>query len=47
MRVNTETVQELALLAGFLMCLKGLYMIYPPMMWIIGGVYLMLPGQRR
>jgi hypothetical protein len=40
------TIQELAILAGFLMLLKGLWDIYPPMMWIIGGIWLMVPGKR-
>jgi hypothetical protein len=42
-----EAIQELAMLAGFLMLLKGLYDIYPPLMWIIGGLWLMLPPGRR
>ena len=41
-----ETIQELAILAGFLMLLKGLWDIYPPLMWIIGGAWLMIPGKR-
>lgn len=46
-KIKSETLQELALLAGFLMVLRGLWLIYPPAMWIIGGIYLMLPAQRR
>jgi hypothetical protein len=46
LKIKHEAVQELALLAGFLMLLKGLWDIYPPLMWIIGGLWLMLPGKR-
>jgi hypothetical protein len=46
-KMNSETIIELAMLVGFFMLLKGLYDIYPPAMWIIGGIYLMLPIQRR
>lgn len=41
-----EAIQELAILAGFFMLLKGLWGIYPPLMWIIGGAWLMIPGRR-
>lgn len=47
LRNQNETIQELAMLAGFLMFLKGLYDIYPPLMWIVGGLWLMLPPGRR
>jgi hypothetical protein len=46
-KVKSETTQELALLGGFLMLLKGLHDVYPPAMWIIGGIYLMLPAQSQ
>ena len=46
LKIKHETVQELALLAGFLMLLKGLWDIYPPLMWILGGIWLMLPAKR-
>ncbi|MEN6325799.1 MAG: hypothetical protein ABFD18_06295 [Syntrophomonas sp.] len=45
-KITNQNIQELALLAGFLMILKGLYMIYPPLMWILGGLYLMLPTNK-
>jgi hypothetical protein len=45
-KITNEAIQELALLAGFLMLLKGLWDIYPPLMWIVGGLWLMLPGKR-
>ena len=44
---RNETAQELAVLAGFLMLLKGLWDVYPPAMWIIGGLWLMFPGPGR
>lgn len=44
--ITNEAIQELALLAGFLMLLKGLWDIYQPLMWIIGGLWLMFPGKR-
>lgn len=37
-------VSEAAMVGGFLMLLKGIYMIYPPLMWIIGGILLFLFG---
>ena len=46
LKIKSETTQELAMLAGFFMCLKGLYDIYPPVMWIIGGAWLMMPGRK-
>jgi len=46
-KISNETIQELAILAGFLMFLKGLWDIYPPLMWIIGGFWLMIPGKGR
>lgn len=39
-----ENVQETAIVGGFLMLAKGLYSIFPPVMWIICGVLLMLLG---
>lgn len=47
LKITSETIQELAILAGFLMLLKGLWMVYPPLMWIAGGLWLMLPAQNR
>ncbi|WP_459998541.1 hypothetical protein [Paradesulfitobacterium aromaticivorans] len=44
LKISSGILQELALLAGFLMLLHGLWMVYPPIMWIIGGLWLMLPG---
>lgn len=43
-------VSDAAMIGGFLMLLKGLYMIYPPTMWIIGGILVFLfgfPARRR
>ncbi len=46
LKIKHEAVQELALLAGFCMFLKGLWDIYQPLMWIVGGLWLMFPGRR-
>ena len=46
LKIKSETIQELAMLVGFLMCLKGLHDIYPPVMYIIGGIWLMLPCRK-
>ncbi len=46
-KIKHEIIQELAILAGFLMLLNGLYDIYPPAMWIIGGIWLMLPARKE
>jgi hypothetical protein len=47
-RISSEKLHdyasEAAMTGGFLMLLKGLYMIYPPTMWIIGGILLILLG---
>jgi hypothetical protein len=39
-----EHISEAAMIGGILILLKCLYMIYPPSMWIIGGILLMLLG---
>jgi len=46
LQIKHEVIQELAILAGFLMLLKGLWDVYQPLMWIIGGLWLILPGRR-
>lgn len=46
LRIKREAAQELAILAGFLMVARGLYMVYPPAMWIICGLWLMFPAKR-
>ena len=48
-KLSPEFIKETCLVAGFLMLLRGLWLIWPPAMWIIGGVCLMwfgLPGKR-
>jgi hypothetical protein len=45
-----DYISETAMIGGFFMLLKGLYTIYPPAMWIIGGILLILlgfPARRR
>jgi hypothetical protein len=48
-KLSPEFIKETCLVAGFLMLLRGLWLIWPPAMWIIGGVCLMwfgLPGKQ-
>ncbi len=47
LKIPNGFFEELAILAGFLMVLRGLWLIYPPLMWIFGGIWLMLPAKRR
>jgi hypothetical protein len=44
-KIAATSIQELAMLAGFLMLLRGLWMWWPPLMWMLGGLWLMLPGK--
>lgn len=46
LKIQNDIIQELAMLAGFLMVMRGLWMIYPPVMWIVGGLWLALPGKK-
>ena len=41
-----ELVEEFVVFAGFIMVAKGLYMIYTPLMWIICGLWLMIPAKK-
>lgn len=44
-----DTAQEIAFWAGLTMVSKGLYMIWPPLMWIIFGlglIWFSLPGKK-
>ena len=41
---SPDTIQELALVAGFLMLFYGLHSIYPPLAWVVCGGLLMLFG---
>jgi hypothetical protein len=48
-KITPENVKETCLLVGFFMLLRGLWLIWPPIMWIIGGILLMwfgLPGKK-
>lgn len=47
-KITPENVKETCLLVGFFMVLRGLWLIYPPAMWILGGAGLIwfgLPGK--
>ena len=46
-RKAESTVSELAILAGFLMVMYGLHQVYPPLMWVIGGLWLMFPARKE
>lgn len=44
------TVRETCLVAGFLMFARGLWLIYPPVMWLVCGLALVwcgLPPRRE
>lgn len=43
-KITPEFIKETCLLAGFSMVLRGLWLIYPPAMWIIGGMALVWFG---
>lgn len=43
-RYMHDVVSEAAIIGGFFMLMKGLYMIYPPVMWIVGGILIFLLG---
>ncbi|WP_333595058.1 hypothetical protein [Anaerospora hongkongensis] len=45
-KIPAGTVQEITVLAGFFMVAYGLYSIYPPVMWILCGVWLMIPAKK-
>jgi hypothetical protein len=36
--------RDLLILIGLIMTLKGIYAIYPPAMWITGGIFLIYLG---
>ena len=46
-RKTEEIIQEAAIVGGFLMFGHGLYQIYPPLMWIICGICLIIVGYPR
>jgi hypothetical protein len=41
---NLPDFKDLLLTAGLIMALRGLYLIYPPAMWIIGGIFIIYLG---
>jgi len=48
-KITPEFVKETCILVGFAMVLRGLWLIYPPAMWIIGGMALIwfgMPGKK-
>ena len=47
LRKTESTLAELAILAGFLMVMYGLHQVYPPLMWVIGGLWLMFPARKE
>ncbi len=44
MRLKLETVREISLFIGFVSVIYGLWMIYRPLPFIIGGLMLMWVG---
>lgn len=43
-KIRLDHIQELILVCGFLLSARGLWMIYPPSMYIICGVVLVWIG---
>lgn len=43
-KINADTLQELAIVAGFFMLGYGLWQIYPPLAWVICGLLLLMFG---
>lgn len=44
LRLKEDHVREACLVAGFLMLVRGVWLIYPPAVWIIGGLILIWLG---
>jgi len=44
--IPASAVKEATVLAGFFMVAYGLYSIYPPVMWILCGAWLMIPAKK-
>lgn len=48
-KFTSELIKEAALVLGFLALMRGLWIIHPAAMWIIGGVILLwfgFPGKK-
>lgn len=48
LKIKEETIKETCLLAGFLMLETGIWLIYPPAAFIVGGILLLwlgMPGK--
>ncbi|MBW4083521.1 hypothetical protein [Paenibacillus sp. S150] len=44
-KIREDTVREACLIAGFLSCCAGIWMVFPPAALIIGGALLIWIGQ--
>ncbi|MCM0760675.1 hypothetical protein M7775_19170 [Sporomusa sphaeroides DSM 2875] len=44
---TTQHMQDISALAGFCMTGYGLYILHPAAMWIICGIWLMVPPVRK
>lgn len=42
--VIVDSAREACLVAGFFMIARGLWLIYPPAMWLVCGAMLMYPA---
>lgn len=44
LKLSEDTVREAALVVGFLMAARGLWLVYPPAMWLVCGAMLLWLG---
>ena len=49
LKITEDSVKEVALVIGFISTLRGLYLLSPFLMWLIGGIILLgfgFPGKK-
>lgn len=44
LQLKEEYIREACLVAGFFMLVRGIWLIYPPAAWIVGGLILIWFG---
>jgi hypothetical protein len=50
LRLKEEHIREACLVAGLLILVRGVWLIYPPAAWIVGGlilIWLSIPPRSR